>query len=252
MKKNQKLVSLISLTLVAFFTLSSVASAQTKSLPKGLDENSTFAEIVDWLNKNSFPKARIGMESDGNYNYESNDIPTNGTTYFEEAVFASGFRFNNGGTCQRLDLVNDNIRLIYFGTKYPDPSDGSLGDFRKTNNDQKVFSGELRIPLTELSYKDGKKTKKEKTFWYSKYAYKNNGFGEYFRTIGLIFDKDKMIEKIKAHQENGMQIRVNGSGTNGRDEAFYGSRIFFKFEDKTASEDFDSAFRRLIKVCGDK
>ena len=139
--------------------------------------------------------------------------------------------------------------------KYPDPSDGSLSDFRKTDNNQKVFSGELRIPLERLSYKSGKKlrqlkSKDKASLWYSTYFYKSD-FGGIFKGISLIFNKDKAIETIKDHLENGMQVRVKGPDTDGDDESFYGSRLSFRFEDKTASQEFDSAFRQLIKVCSD-
>ncbi len=251
MKSFQKLLRVILTALCSFTILCSVAFSQTKTLPKGLNANSTFEEIVEWLNTNSFPKATIGMESGGNYSSDSEDIPNNSTTYFEEAYFASGFRSDTGGTCQRLDLTNDSMNLIYFATKYPDPSEGSLADFRKVKDDQKNFAGEIRIPLEELSYKDGKNTKKGKAFWHSKYRLKT-GFGGFFKTAGLIFNRDKAIETIKEQQENGMQFRVRGTGTNGRDEAFYGSSLIFRFEDKAASENFDSAFRQLIKVCSKK
>ncbi len=256
MKNFQKLFSLVLLFLFSLATLNSTAFSQTNSLPAGLNKDSTFEEIVDWLNKNSFPKATVGMESDGNSNYGSDDIPNNATTYFEEAVFASGFKLDNGGTCKRLDLTNDYIRLLSFGTKYPDPSEGSLQDFRKINNDQKVFSGELRIPLERLSYKSGNKPKQLKSkdkasVWYSTYSYKSD-FGGIFKGIGLIFNRDKAIDIIKDHFENGMQVRVKGADAAGDDESFYGSRLSFRFEDKAANENFDSAFRQLIKICSDK
>ena len=62
MKNFQKFISIILLTLFSFSTLSFTVFSQTKSLPNGLDKDSTFEEIVDWLNKNSFPKATVGME----------------------------------------------------------------------------------------------------------------------------------------------------------------------------------------------
>lgn len=256
MKNFQKLFSLVLLSLFSLSTLNSTTFSQTNSLPTGLDKDSTFEEIVDWLNKNSFPKAIIGIESDGNYNYESNDIPNNATTYFEEAVFASGFKLDNSGTCKRLDLTNDNIRLLSFGTKYPDHSEGSLQDFRKVKNDQKFFSGELRIPLENLSYKGGKKTRKLKSknktlIWYSSYSYESD-FAGFFKGIGLIFNKDKTIKMIKDQMENGMQVRIRESGINNNSESLYASRLYFRFEDKTASENFDSAFRQLIKICSNK
>lgn len=256
MKNFKKLFSLVLLSLFSLSALNSTAFSQINSLPAGLDKDSTFEEIVDWLNKNSFPKAIVEIESNGNYNYESNDVPNNGTTYFEEAVFASGFKLNKGGTCKKLDLTNDHIRLLNFGTKYPDPSEGSLKNFRKENNDQKVFSGELRIPLKNLSYKGGKKTRKLKSkdktlIWYSSYSY-GADFGGFFKVIDLIFDKDKAIEMIKDQMENGMQVRIRESGINNNSESLYASRLYFRFEDKTASENFDSAFRQLIKICSDK
>jgi hypothetical protein len=65
----------LGLLLCCFFSiLSSQTLAQNvPELPPQLNKGSSLSEIVDWLDKNSFSHARIGLESDGPESYTDHD-----------------------------------------------------------------------------------------------------------------------------------------------------------------------------------
>ncbi len=143
-------LSLCTLFWVALsLALNSTAFAQNNSLPAELTEKSSLADILKWLDKTSFSQARIGLEANAS-GVESGDIPTSATRYYELAFFSKGFKLAKIDGC-KLILRNDNVKLFRFETKYPNPADGSLDDFRKTQNDQSQFTGEFSIPLQKLN-----------------------------------------------------------------------------------------------------
>lgn len=234
------------LFLVVFsFSLNSIIFAQKTALPLGLNEKSSLEEILNWLDKSSLPEARIGLEANAS-EPEANEIPTTASRYYESAIFSKGFKLAKIDGC-KMALRNDNVELIDFSTKYPNPSQGSLDDFRKIQNNQSQFTGEFSIPLQKLKankapFRHTKKAGQAVSLgtWRTEFKRKSEFF--------LIPSKAKM----KSLMENLMEIEIIGVGQNGRNDSMDGDEITFTFDDKQASENFYAALSQAITICKDK
>lgn len=148
-------------------------------------------------------------------------------------------------------LRNDDVELISFSTKYPDPRKGSLANFRKTGNNQTRYAGDLFISLEKLSYKNGKSP-----YRHTKKPEKADLLGtwrtEFYRkglTLGNIKDilsSSGELQKLL----NDLKIEIIGSGEDGRNESMSASgTLTFTFDDKEVSDKFYGAFRQAIKLC---
>lgn len=109
---------------------------------------SSLKEILNWLDTTSFPHACIGLESNA-AGLEPGETPTTATRYYEWAIFSKGFKLAKIDGC-KITLRNNNVELIRFETKYPNPAEGSLDEFRKIQNNQSQFTGEFSVPLQKL------------------------------------------------------------------------------------------------------
>lgn len=139
--KQYKLVTNTLFAIAMSLSLNSLAFAQKISLPSDLTEKSSLEEILNWLDKTSLPQAHIGLEANIQ-EPKTDEIITTATRYYELAFFSKGFRLAKIDKC-RLTLRNDNVKLIGFSTKYPNPAEGSLDELRKIQNNQSQFTGEF-------------------------------------------------------------------------------------------------------------
>jgi hypothetical protein len=226
-------------------SLHSVGFAQKTPLPAELTEKSSLEEILKWLDKTSFAQARIGLEADVP-DLEADEIPTTATRYSESAFFSKGFRLAKIDGC-KLTLRNDNVELIRFETKYPNPAEGGLDEFRKIKNNQSKFAGEFSIPLQKLkankaTFRHTKKTELADLLgtWRTEFKSKSDFF--------LIPSR----EKLKSLLENQMKVEIIGAGENGSSDSMGGDELTFTFDDKQVSENFYAAFSRAITLCNDK
>ena len=229
------------------FNLNSFVLAQKTAFPAGLTEKSSLEEILDWLDKTSFSQARIGLEA--NFNEpQIDEVITTSTRYDEQAFFSKGFHLVKIDGC-KLVLRNDNTELIRFGTKYPNPAEGSLAGFRKIQSNQPQFTGEFSIPLQTLKankapFRHTKKSEKADLLGVWRTEFKRKWKSDFF----LIPSKDK----LKSLLENQMKIEIIGVGQNGRNDSMNGDEITFTFDDKQMSENFYVAFSRAITLCKDE
>ncbi len=244
MKTSQPIFCLLFLFALTF-TLNSMVSAQKTTLPSGLTENSSFDEILNWIDKTSLPQAHIGLESNASV-AELDEIPTTATRYYEWAFFSKGFKLAKIDGC-KITLRNDNVDLIRFETKYPNPAEGSLDEFRRIQNKQSQFTGELFIPLQKLKankapFRHTKKAEQANLLgtWRTEFKSKFNFF--------LIPSREKM----KTLLENLLEIEIIGVGQNGQNDSMNGDELTFTFDDKQMSENFYAAFSRAITLCKDE
>jgi hypothetical protein len=114
---------------LCFGTSSIVFGQKSIALPSGLTENSSLEEVLNYLDATISPEARIGLESNAP-GVEPDEIPTTGTRYYEQAFFSKGFKLAKTDGC-KITLRNDNVDLLGFSTKYPNPVEGSLDDWRR-------------------------------------------------------------------------------------------------------------------------
>lgn len=246
--KMRKLFVNALLAALLSFAFHAPATAQKTALPVGLSQQSSLAEVLNWLNQNSFAEARIGLEADGT-GVSPNDIPTAGTTYYEQAFFSKGFKVAKIDGC-KLTLRNDNVELISFETAYPNPAEGSLDMFRKVSDKKSTFAGEFFIPLEKLKankapFRHTKKEEKAEQFGTWRTEFKVNYGFSLIPRIARIPSQDK----IKELMENAMRIEIIGAGTDGRNDKMTGGELTFTFDDKQKSEDFYAAMSRAITLC---
>lgn len=244
MKRYKFLMNALFATALSF-SVNSFVLAQKTVLPSGLTEKSTLAEILNWLDKTSFSHARIGLESNAS-GTEPGEIPTTATSYYEWAFFSKGFKLAKTEGC-RITLRNDDLKLLRFETKYPDPREGSLDDFRKIQNQRPQFTGEFSLALHKLKankppYRHTKRAEKADLFgvWRTEFKSKFDFF--------FFPSKDRM----KSILENRMEIEILGAGENGENDSMNGDELTFTFDDKQMSENFYAAFSRAITLCKEK
>ena len=146
--RTYKLLVNVLLATVLSLSVNTLVLAQKAVLPENLTEQSSLEEVLNWLDKTSFQEARIGLESNVS-EPEPGEIPTTATRYYEWAFFSKGFKLAKINGCN-IVLRNDDVDLIRFETKYPNPAEGSLDDFRKNKTNRSQFTGDFFIPLQEL------------------------------------------------------------------------------------------------------
>ncbi len=236
---------LVSALILISVGISTPAFGQKSRLPGGLTKGSSLAEILTWLDKTSLPDARIGLESNAS-GPQPGEIPDNSTSYYESSIFAKGFRFAKNDGC-KLTLRHENVSLLNFETKYPNPAEGSLDEFRKRDRAVSQYAAEFFIPL-------GKLKSNKAPFQHTKNAEKTALFGtwrtEFIRKFEfmIIPTRAKMVDFL----ENRMKIDVIGSRPDGENDTMTGDELTFTFDDKQMSEDFYSAFGRAIDLCKEK
>ena len=249
MKKFQLLSRILfSIVLSIAFCLS--AFAQKTALPPELNKKSSLTDVLNWLDKMSFAQVRIGLESTGNGLTQPEDIPTSATSYSEEAVFSQGFKLSKIEGC-KIVLTNDDIKILQFRTANPDYNKGTFEYFRKADDDQSKFTGELTIPLKEIiakkePFRYTSKTEKADLFgiWRTQFNTKSDfGYGLFIPT------KKKVKEKIKEATERSVAIEISGEKLGDRTESMRASRLTFTLDDKEMSEKFYAALSQAVNIC---
>jgi hypothetical protein len=225
--------------------LNYVVVAQKAALPPDVTHKSSLGDVLNLLDAASFGSARIGLESNA-AGVAEGEVPTTATRYYEQAFFSKGFRLAKIEGC-KITLKNDDVKLLRFETKYPNPAEGSLDAFGRSQNGQAKFTGELSIPLQSLKpnkppFRHTKKPETEALLGAWRTEFK-------FRPAGFIIPTKQKMESMLANQ---LKIEVSGGGQSGRGETMSGDELTFTFDDEQAGESFYAAFTRAIKLCEDK
>lgn len=236
---------LLCISLIVSVCLRSDTLAEDQPAPPQVQQFSSVAEIVESLNKTSFPKARIALNFEGAEKYldrrdKMEEMVINGSRLSEELIFSSGFTVDSLDGC-RLTLKNDDVKILSWTTKSYDRNLMSLAKFvlRPKKGQKKLTpqTGVLLIPLDKLSYKKGKPPHR-----YTKYSFEEKRFGTWrvdFEWSG--FFKTSVVE---------MQITAaEGKDLTGKMTA---QKLNFFFDDEKESDDFNVAFRQAIKLCSEK
>ena len=218
---------------IGIVCLSSQTLAQNKpKLPPALNASSSATEIVDWLDKNSFSHARIGLESDGP---NLNPFDSMEYTISEGLVFSSGFRLVKVDGCH-LTLRNDEVKVLSGWTNRTTSNEMSLANFvwggKKGEKKLTPHSAELFIPLDKM--RSGRKP----------YQYTKNP--EQAKVLGTWRTKFKEKAFFLRFVFQMEVTAAEDSETKGKMKA---ETLTFTFDDKEESETFNSAFRQAIRLC---
>jgi len=193
------------------------ALAQDKPrLPGDLNQNSSVAEILTWLDQTTFRNARVILKDswdDSTYRPPWDDSEPAKNTF----IFTQGFRITNIDGCN-LMLRNDDVRLV---TK------------SKVDDSTHRLVADIWVQLNRMSPNKGKRTHRYTTdrekvsllgAWRTEFKYK----GWSSKTIvGLTLSSAESKEP----------------------QRWEGMNLAFTFDTEQTSRNFDSAFRQAIRLC---
>ena len=238
-------LSLCCFTLIVSVCFGSNTLGQDQRASSQVKQLSTLTEIVDQLNKTSFPQARIGLNFEGSESYANSSdawesMGLNVSRLSEQAYFSPGFTVASLDGCL-LTLKNDQVKILNWGTSSYNVHLMSLAKFvvdgKKGEKKLTPQTGVLTIPLDKLSHKGGKAPHKytkdpaiEKLLgtWRTEYKWKG-------------FFKRRLFEmEITAAEGPDLKSTMTSQ------------KLRFMFDDKQESETFDKAFRQAIQLCSTK
>lgn len=229
--KTLKYVLYVSLLLTAASSLLSEAVAQRNTLSPGLNEGSTVQEILQYLNRTSFPYARIGLHVAVTKSVASWDPNVDDSYPAESLVFSPGFRLVSGADDCHILLRNEDVTVYDAGGKDVRP----IG-LRELTESQPPYAAEFSTWLETASYDGGKapflhtrNPEGAKLLGAWRTQFESRGF--YKRSIF-----GARVPALKREIIGGNQFETNDT-------------VAFMFDDRLAAERFDTAFRHLIKLC---
>jgi hypothetical protein len=244
--KNLRLV-LCALTAAVLVSLPApTAVAQKNTLPPEPRQNSSLREILDYLNENFFPHARIGYKYDGPETYGSDESdPTRSFTLAnsklsEEVVLSEGFKLVSADGCE-LVLKNDAVRIVNFWTKSYDPGRIGFAKFiREGKNGEPPLKPQSAVVILALDQMSNRK---------GKGPYRHADNEEEARRVGTWRTKYKSRGFFN---KSIVGMEVFAAGPDGPVQWSWDDTLTFTFDDKEMSQRFDAAFRRAIKLCHPK
>jgi len=235
--KILKLWSTGLLVIISMSFLSLDVRAQEKVLlPPALNESSSLSEILEWLDKNAFPHARVGLRT----RTSSSGAPRSfglarKSVSGGERIFSEGFHVTLVDGCQVL-LTNEQVTIV----DARNPDSGSFYRFITKKNGQRELTPQLAtvfVSLNRMSDKRGKsphllsndrKYGKSGGWWQANYE--QHGFFN-----KRIFDAELTPAEPPQTKELG-----------------HFDYLTFTFESRDLAEQFDAAFRHAIKICSNK
>ena len=229
--KTLKFVLYVSLLLTAVTAPLSEAFAQKKALPPGLNEGSTVKEIIEYLNRTSFPYARIGLRVAVTSSLELWDPSVNSGYPVGSLVFSPRFRLVSGADDCHLLLRNEDVTVYDVWGKDVRPI-----SLRELTESLPPYTAEFSTWLETASHKGGKAP-----FLYTRNPERAKLLGAWrteFKSRGFF------VRSIF-----GVKIPALKRGLIGREQFETNDTVGFMFDDRQAAERFDAAFRRLIKLC---
>ncbi len=208
------------------------AFGQENVLPPGLNQTSSLSEILAWLDKNSLPQARIGL----NLSSTSDSIASEGRGIYESGVFSQGFKLIKADGCY-LTLRNEDIKILSFRTNASRYDIQSLERFRSKGAGVTPYPAELYIRLNRMKAERGKGPR-----LHTKDPAKAKLLGSW---------RTEFKERGGRPQDVLLIVVLDSPPEAARDD-MYGDTITFTFDNKQTSEQFNAAFRQAIKLCTSK
>lgn len=241
MKIFQHFLRAVCLVSLVNFSASNIY-AQENVLPEGVNERSSLAEVLKYLDETGFAHARIGLESDRS---STNPLDGDRRSVRDSAVFTQGFRLAKVNECT-LTLRNNNLKILSFGSSADRDDDVILRTFRAKLGDPTLrrfnnvpgdppYPADLQIKLNKLRYEPAK----------APYHHtKNPDTAKVFGSWRTKFKKDK--------GQDVLFLLVHAYPPEYGMESMRGNTLTFTFDSQEMSERFDAAFRQAIKLCKDK
>ncbi len=213
------------LPVVSIVLLSSGAAAQEMGrLPAGLSPSSSVEEILNWLDRTSFPYARIGVKTGGTQGSPDSYNPDRqeGTPSYMLA-FSQGFGLSGIGGCTPT-LKNGDTYLVDHSKLVSDSGKHRYAELELRLDEMSPTKG--KAPY--LHTKDPEKAKRAGA-WRTEYKYRS-------------FWRRRIIGALTLYSAESEERLVTWDGVT----------LTFTFDGKEMSRQFDAAFRRAIELCKEK
>jgi hypothetical protein len=212
------------LVVISIAFLSPAILAQSRSQwPSNLPQRSSVVEIMDWLDKNIWPKARIGVRTSSLPRIDSDSFVLQQDEEPAHSLFyAQGFKLIKVDGCN-VTLRNDDTRLI------------AHSRFIIDNTPQQRYRAELYVPLDRLSV-----TKGRAPYRHTKDPQKSVLLGAWRTEF-----------KSNQSREEGI-LTLFLAGHTEKTVIWDAETLTFTFDTKEESEQFDAAFRQAIRLCRKK
>jgi hypothetical protein len=229
--KTLKFVLYLSLLLVAAGATRAEALAQRNELPPGLDENSTVRDILEYLNKKGFPEAHIGLEIGLPLGEAMWDSETASYQHpYLKVVFSPGFKLLSSPDDCHIWLRNENVKL-----RDADDKEASEIGLKDLMGKAPPYAAEFSVWLETASHDKGKG------------PFRYTGNPKKLQALGVwqtrFQSRGRFTRGIFGMKLPGAKRGYIGEGFE------TASSVTFTFDDRMASEWFNAAFRRLIKLC---
>jgi hypothetical protein len=196
------------------FVLCPVALAQEPS------QQPNIVEVMNSLDQDGLGQARVGIRTSAKPAREELSGVVQQDAYPALSFYYSeGFKFSKIGNCGVV-LRNDNAQLISHSKLVHDPAPGER------------LTAELFIPLNRLDIKKGRKP-----FRHTSDPSKAQLLG----TWRTEFKTDQSQE--------GIVLTLFAPGKTDKLTVWKAEAVTFTFDNKEASEKFNTAFRQAIKIC---
>ncbi len=219
-----------------------VVSAQKSALPKGLTQNSSVEELIQWLDENAFPKVWIGVETEVSED-QIDATQVYNTALSEEVTLSQGFRLQSLDAC-KLTLRNEDLRLLELWTGNYNMELVRLKDVLVDPDSKKTFYGELVIQLSDLSLKKGRKP-----FRHTRKPEKAKMLGTWRMMFRV--SRPSFFQMLRGEFRHGQSVLI-GIRSH-QDDQFYnslwGETLRFTFDEENTSKEFYLVFRRAIELC---
>jgi hypothetical protein len=223
---------LLALLAVSLAGPRALAQEDGQPLPPGLSRNSSLSEVLNWLNKNSFPVARIGLTGNpGAVDYVTGEV----VSTYEGAVFSQGFKLVWRDGCH-LKLHNDDFKLLEYSTTALPSYPQSLKNVRKEANPQKSYPADLYIRLNRVS-QDRYKA-----------PHLHTSKQERGKLLGWWRAEFKKMRGV-SNPDDVLLLVIPDRSSGYRWDQMYGTAVTFTFDDAVASEQFFAAFGRAVRLC---
>lgn len=204
---------------VSFFSLSLKAQGDSMPPPEP-GQSASLSEILNWLDRTSLAHARVGLKSGGASGNHDSPIPA-----FREdmpgvkMVFSPGFRLTNIDGCV-LALSNADAE--------------SLAQREQPNRPRAHFAVEFYVWLNRLSSGKGRGPRR---------LTKNP---EQSRLLG-VWQTKFTYQGLFSRNNSGISLFPVGSKE--QQAHWDGETVTFTFDTREMAEQFDTVFRRAIKLC---
>ena|ERR1051325_1344624 len=218
--------------IVSIVLLGSNAKAQQGAVPVPNLDSAALNDILEWLNTNAFPRARIGVKDRGQSHKGRFGLPDYYTGNAER-IFSEGFHVTSVNGCQ-LILRNEPVAII--DATY---SHGKFQKFIVEKNGERKLTPQVASLFLSLNRMSDR----------GKAPYLHTDDPDKAKLLGswrTIFDNKGFI----LHEIFGMELTA-AEQPHTKELAHF-NYLTFTFDNKELAEQFNAAFRRAIKICGSK